>query len=820
VPFARIFASPAPTLTLLGLVVVGWAAAAQIRQSKVIAFLVTVLGHVTILLSTLTLERAGSISLFGLVALSAGSAFFLLRNRWYYVASAGLAATYLNAFVVLSTGHGVSPVRDFTGSMTALALFFLIYAAAELLSPHELRRHGIPAWCRNAFAAANTAGLLVLGTLLVRHYDFTQAHLDAFLFAVSAVLFLFSFAYARMRAGDPLYNTYLVKAVTLATVGLAVRYSGNTLSTSLAVEMLALLIASRQRGLLVNRILAVSVALVAVLYTLSTAHETDAAYFTADYWTYAAQVCIAVVSFLAASQIYQRTDWTTRSPRALFRDDDRNELCWQLDLVSERPAGRENVEKVLGGFLFPYVYALAGAAVLWAHSYTLAAHGYRFGAFAWICLGLTVAAWALNAKPYGIAAMVLAMGAALPAGMAELGSPAAFHPFIAIAGLVAMTLVALAYELSRAGIRRGLEFHQHALAPYLLYGGTAVLAGIAITGQLDGFDSRIWLPVAAAACGLLVFVLHAPALTIVATLFLGWSGVLCLTVMAFAGIDSRWRLATWILMGVCVFADRLFAEARTRTRLAPVAAGIALAELAAIAWIFINADAPASWVAAGLAMVGFAMAAYGLLLRAPVAVVLAVGMALSASLQHPYLTWASDGVNAGVVLGFVLPTVFWIAIERWLARCDGRPDSVPFRILRALGLDMPSTCSRIPLAFATALLLIMAYRMPVMLDANIAFITMGFFTVAALFFGLSLAFRASDYRYAGLGVIVLSLARLFLIDMKEQDPLLRVAAFAVVGVGLLVISIGYHKWMKKLGARQDGSDSSNGTGDHPTSSIP
>jgi uncharacterized membrane protein len=56
-----------------------------------------------------------------------------------------------------------------------------------------------------------------------------------------------------------------------------------------------------------------------------------------------------------------------------------------------------------------------------------------------------------------------------------------------------------------------------------------------------------------------------------------------------------------------------------------------------------------------------------------------------------------------------------------------------------------------------------------------------------------------------LAVIVLSLLRLFAVDMSEQDPLLRVAAFGVVGAGLLSISIGYFKWMARVkagGAKQ------------------
>ena len=46
IKFAQIFPlSPVPTLILLAVVVAAWAIAAQIRQSKIIAVMVTVLGH-------------------------------------------------------------------------------------------------------------------------------------------------------------------------------------------------------------------------------------------------------------------------------------------------------------------------------------------------------------------------------------------------------------------------------------------------------------------------------------------------------------------------------------------------------------------------------------------------------------------------------------------------------------------------------------------------------------------------------------------------------------------------------------------------------
>lgn len=105
-----------------------------------------------------------------------------------------------------------------------------------------------------------------------------------------------------------------------------------------------------------------------------------------------------------------------------------------------------------------------------------------------------------------------------------------------------------------------------------------------------------------------------------------------------------------------------------------------------------------------------------------------------------------------------------------------------------------------PVILVTVVLLVMAYRVPHLMHANRGFITIGWFAVAAGEFVLSLAFRQREFRYAGLAVIALSLVRLFLVDMSEQDPLLRVAAFAVVGAGLLSISIGYFKWMARVKA--------------------
>ena len=79
--FSKVFESPWPTLVLLALVVVAWGAVAQVRRSKTIAFLVTILGHFTIFLASAYLEDTGPVSPLAIVFLAAGSAFFLLIRR-------------------------------------------------------------------------------------------------------------------------------------------------------------------------------------------------------------------------------------------------------------------------------------------------------------------------------------------------------------------------------------------------------------------------------------------------------------------------------------------------------------------------------------------------------------------------------------------------------------------------------------------------------------------------------------------------------------------------------------------------------------------
>ncbi|NQU44395.1 DUF2339 domain-containing protein, partial [bacterium] len=124
IPFARIFVSPVWTLLLLGLIVLVWGAAAQVRRSQTIAVLVTVLGHLTVGLSSGTIDPPNAASVVGVVALSVGSAFFLLRNGWYYVASLGILGSYINQALYMHYSPSYDTVPVFVMAMSVLVIYF------------------------------------------------------------------------------------------------------------------------------------------------------------------------------------------------------------------------------------------------------------------------------------------------------------------------------------------------------------------------------------------------------------------------------------------------------------------------------------------------------------------------------------------------------------------------------------------------------------------------------------------------------------------------------------------------------------------------
>lgn len=409
VPYAKIFETPYPTLAALVAIVIAWGVVAQQRRSPTIAVLVTFLGHLTVGVATFSVDDPAVITATGILLLSAGSAYFLLRDRWYYVAALGMFGSYLNHFLLLGRSDSTGTVGEFIVVLGVLTLYFFIFALAELFAPERLRRDAVPTWVRTTFVTFNTAAYLAIGTLIVAAYDFSENEHHLFRYALAIVLLGFALAYLLRRERDPLYNTYMTKAAAVLTLGLAYQFSGASLTALLAVEMVVLLVSARQSGLVVARLLALTLALVALGHGFYTAAEmTTLQYGDTFYVPRLIQAALAVLAFWVAAVLYQRMNWAEHAPKTLPLPRNARVLLWQLDFIRELPEGETARWKPASGLLIPFTLALAGAALFTALAPRLfpALDGALVAAA--VALALAIAARVLLSPPLGYAGIVLA----------------------------------------------------------------------------------------------------------------------------------------------------------------------------------------------------------------------------------------------------------------------------------------------------------------------------------------------------------------------------------------------------------------------------
>ena len=788
VPFSRIFESPVVTLVLLAGIVVVWAVAAQLRRSRVVAVMVTFLGHLTVLLSSTTLDTPSRYSALGIVFLSAGSAFFLLRNRWYYVAAIGVVGSYLNYAVFLWYSPGSDLFVDFATAMGALSAFLLMFALAELFAPEALRREKVPVWFRSGFVTANTAAFLVLGSTIVHSFAFAKGHQDAFLLVTAAVLMLIALAYLRRRGRDPLYNVYMTKAVALLTLGLAVRYSGSSLSAWLAVETVVLLVSARRSGLVVTRVLAFFIGCVALVHGVFTAFDMGpVAYDAPTYTAHLLRWLLSVASFFVASQVYQRTDWSARAPQPLPLPSSLLRFCWRFDLLGTWPEDGQPERKPLAGLLFPLLYALGGTVLFVAAAWVLAEPGHRLLTVAAGAATLTALAVLLGARPFGAASLCL-VAVALATATAEIAMDKSAANGIWMLSAGTLALVALSSEKRFANGRSGLNDHLSPPTPYFLYGALAYVLGLGVVREFVELDESLALAGVATVAALLFLVLHPRALAAVSTGLLLWAGALYLACLADTTTYNagKLRAVAVTLAALSLAADRHFAYFKKRGNTAALGSvlvvygwGVLLA--------YAHAELPEGWPATAAAGLGFVYLIYGLAFRQPAALAVAGIGALLASATHSFQVYAEDISRSALVCAFVLLAAFWVTCERLYARWPKGGDERTRLGVGGVLVGLPAV-----------LVLIMLERLPHALDANLTWITIGWFGLAVVLIVFSLFVPQRLYRYGGLVIIVLSLGRVFLVDMRETDAIFRILAFTVLGAGLLAISYGYFRWLEQV----------------------
>jgi uncharacterized membrane protein len=78
------------------------------------------------------------------------------------------------------------------------------------------------------------------------------------------------------------------------------------------------------------------------------------------------------------------------------------------------------------------------------------------------------------------------------------------------------------------------------------------------------------------------------------------------------------------------------------------------------------------------------------------------------------------------------------------------------------------------------------------------YLTAGWSLLACVLFVLGMLLRERVYRFAGLGLLCLALAKIVLLDVWGLELVYRVISFMVLGVVLLVIGFLYTRYQDKI----------------------
>lgn len=815
---ARIIESETAGIGLLATVVIAWGIVAQVRKSRIVATLVTMLGHLTMGLAFFTTGELAKYSIAGVAILGLGSAFFLLYNRWYYVAVVGLVGCYLNHTLWTFHFFGAAQEPSFRLSFGFLWVYMLTFALAELFCAEDLRRSRIPTYFRTMFVTTNTVFFFVLATLTLMRYDTMYAeYRDDFLAVYAVALALIGLGYLRLRKADPLYNAYLTKAVSAFTLFLAVRYGQGTLTASLAVESVALLYSSRRSGLVVTRALAFGVAALSMAHGLYIVFST----WSVDYSDplYARRVVeagLAMASLFAASQLYQRTDWSIRAPRSLPFSRNTLDSLWDLDFAAE--PGTKGRKKPYGGLQFPFVYAMGGCMLYYAYAIMLVHDRHRVASFAAFVLAMTLVGFALRSRPFSLVAMLGLLPTFAGTVFSTAGKDQTPHwlIWVTVAVVIATAVVS---DRRIVGVREGLTFHQFRASPYLLYCAAALILSIYVVVHA-GTNNRaaLYLAMAGAAATGLVSVLHRRAVATAALIVLAFCTYSWLGEWN-AVATGEWHACAFVIVAVCVVANRFFAMGGTDALRPWGATALVfswpilfryLASLGKDASWFVqpaSAAGPAQgfgyfhsdWVPFALAMVSFAYAGFAALSRSRTSLALAAFNAIVVSFAIAGQSYgSSDRMSTlPLVCGFAAIAAFWAVCERMVARTKS-----------AKMLPLVDPLCAICVGIASLLLVIMIERVP-SLSANFLAISWGILGIAL--FGIGFVTSQRLYRYAALGVFLLGIARLFY-DARNLEGVYRPLAFIGLAVLILIVSFFYYHASRIIESR---NANGNGTKSKP-----
>ena len=786
IEYTQITDSPVPTLMLLAALTAVWFGAAALRRSWLLAMFVTAAGHATVALSTVTLDIPHPTAIMGLLALAAGTAAFLPREGWRTVAFAGLLGSYGNYFLWLLNSPESDAISAFVMAMGVLMAFYALYLLADLYQPEKQRTRLRPRWF---YASINTAAAVVLGYALVYGFPFedpiillevgepivTIATMSVYFFVAAMVLFGIAAIYAFARNGDRIYDLFVAKGSLLVAFGLIELFDGRTLTVALALEAIVLLILSMRQGLASTRLLALVAATAAFVYGVAVPPASWDAELGMQFGAILA-VALSGLAFITMAALYEHLDWQRHARPPVDAT-----LWWQpiavgLEWVKDDDGAVPQARRTLAAAL-----AAAGAILLSLHAQAMAPPGWQALLLALTGIVLVALAAGSGTSAWAIGAMVLAGTGAGHAAYA-IGQNGPIEG--AVLGIGALLVLAIASERQHLGHLPALSaWHTPSVAP-IAYGVVASLAAIATLryGTAE-YPFPVWLTGGAVIAAALTLALHRHAWSIIATAYLTIAALGWLMFWLGQGMNYAQSTDWWWPTGIAIIvvgfvADRFFAL-RKHERSAQIAG-----ETGLIVGALTLYQALGVWLGYEWQTMPHAALALGLLVwagayRSKTAAVLSGLIAVLAT--GALVSWSSTNQldTAPMLVGFAGVIAFWVAADRGLALMAAAGNEESPRI--------PALEVIVPL-LASALLTGMLYWLPA-IPNNYTSIA---WTLAAFsLFGVAFALQQKYYRYAGLALIFLVLARVFLVDTAQLEPAYRIAAGGLLGIVMCAIGYGY-----------------------------
>jgi hypothetical protein len=727
-------------------------------KSQVVTSLAFLLAFVTVGISEVTL-----FSLVAGVVLAVGLVYVAAREYWFGLALAGLVGIYVNHFLWL---HRVLPqggqpgyvFPEYAASAALLVLYWLLFRLLYVLRVPQTHDQQVVS---SLTAVLNSVGLMSLLKYQSSHPEW------AFwgLLALGVAEFVLAFVARTVRKDWRMAFVVLVSIGSILLLGaIPFRFSGSNWSLLwlLQAELLFVLgvlmpeSAFRRLGLAGGfaALMQVLIADVAPIFNLRQSAP-----------DLSRHPAVAATLFTAAVLFWFNAEFAPRR--------------WQLPL-------QEDVERVVLGVTsyMALATALLGLWVFVPRAWTVVA---------WLVLVLALGFLADSLQSRTLAAQADFLAAVSVLRLALVNF--AVHEHWGAVSLRVLT-VGLASALLYANMRRRTEngvLPAKAIAPMYSWAACAVAASL-LEYELQANHVAVGWAVFGVALFELGMRLRRDYLRHQAYALLA-AGFLWMSVanLATGGVGKHDSARMYVVLGLmALYAwvyGRLSAaplESRFERGVATVAAWAGLVAAAALTYLELRGE----WVGIGWAALALLCLTLAWALKRTVFVVQALGILLLAGMRVGLVN-LPGATSTGAA--FAHTRVFCVAVA-----CALMLLALPqaFGVRRQHAAEEPRLLFRPEQSFFFMPLLLVTLLLAVELRAGV--ITIGWGGLGVAVFLFALVVKERSYRLAGLGLLLLAVAKILCVDVWHANPTDRYITLIVIGASLLLVSFLYSRYKETL----------------------